>query len=99
MAEKEQRTLPDVSFADLVLWLATMAAVYFGDLGEASEGEPREPDLETAGRLIDMLALLQEKTRGNLAPDEDKLLSQALYDLRMRFVQVRDQHQKRIIVP
>jgi len=89
---------PDVTFNDFVLWLATMAAVQLGDLVEA-EGERQEPNLDAAGHLIDMLALVQEKTRGNLAPDEDKLLSQLLYDLRMRFVYSRDQQKTRIIVP
>jgi len=93
---------PDVTFNDFVLWLATMAAVQMGDVGEAegeSEGEKLEPNLDAAAHLVDMLALVQEKTRGNLAPDEDKLLSQLLYDLRMRFVEVRGRHQRRIIVP
>jgi hypothetical protein len=37
---------------------------------------------------IDLLSVLEEKTRGNLSGDEERLLSQALYDLRMRYVEV-----------
>ena len=54
-----------------------------------------------AGQMIDILAMLQDKTRGNLDHDEEQLLSQVIYELRMRYVEVRDrgQEQKRIIVP
>ena len=47
--------------------------------------------------MIDLLAMLQEKTRGNLDPAEAKLLDDLLYDLRMRFVQA--QQQPRIVHP
>jgi hypothetical protein len=48
--------------------------------------------------MIDILALLQEKTRGNLTPDESDLLEQVLYELRLRFVE-KQEPQKRIILP
>jgi hypothetical protein len=87
-----------VGFGDLVLWLATMAAVQLGDVAEPGEIEKREPNLDGAAQMIDILALLEEKTQGNLSSEEAQLLQQVLYDLRMRFVQVRD-GRKRIIVP
>jgi hypothetical protein len=89
----------ELTFSTFVLSLATTAAVHFGDLGDVESGEKRQPDLEAARQMIDILGLLQQKTDGNLTPEESQLLEQVLYELRMRFVQVRDQHQKRIIVP
>ena len=48
----------------------------------------REKNLPLARQTIDLLAMLQDKTRGNLSGDEERVLSQAIYDLRMRFVEV-----------
>jgi hypothetical protein len=97
MAEEEREP---ITFSAFVLSLATTAAVHFGDLGDPESGEKQEPNLVAAAQMIDILAMLQEKTSGNLAPEEDQLLGQVLYELRMRFVEVRDTHQpRRIIVP
>jgi hypothetical protein len=54
-------------------------------------GERGEPDLLAASQMIELLALLQDKTKGNLEPAESKLLDDLLYDLRMRFVQAQQQ--------
>jgi hypothetical protein len=86
------------TFSDFLLWLATMAAVQFGDLPDPVSGEPVEPNVPAAGHLVDVIAMLQEKTAGNLSPAEAKFLDDLLYDLRMRFVQAT-QEQKRIITP
>jgi hypothetical protein len=85
------------SFPDFLLWLATMAAVNFGDLPDPATGQPVEPNLNAAGQLIEIIAMLQEKTAGNLSQPEAKLLDDLLYDLRMRFVQAQE-GQKRIIL-
>jgi len=53
--------------------------------------EPQEPDLELARYHIDMLGTLEQKTRGNLSPQESKVLTQTLNDLRMAFVQLTGQ--------
>jgi hypothetical protein len=86
------------TFSDFLLWLATMAAVQFGDLPDPVSGEPVEPNVAAAGHLVDVIAMLQEKTAGNLSPAEAKFVDDLLYDLRMRFVQAT-QEQKRIITP
>jgi hypothetical protein len=96
MAEDHQES---INFTAFILSLATTAAVHFGDIDDPVSGEKHEADLEAARQMIDILALLQEKTKGNLEPDEDQLLGQILYELRMRYVEVRDKGQKRIIVP
>ena len=92
---------PDESsttFTDFLLWLATMAAVQFGDLPDPVTGEPVEPNVPAAGHMVDVIGMLQEKTSGNLSPSEAKLLEDLLYELRMRYVQAQ-QGQKRIITP
>ena len=86
------------TFTDFLLWLATMAAVQFGDLPDPVSGQPVEPNVPAAGHLVEVIGMLQEKTAGNLAPEEAKLLDDLLYELRMRFVQAQ-QNEKRIITP
>ncbi len=86
-----------ISFAQFVLSLGTTAAVHFGDLPDPMSGEQGETNLVAASQMIDLLAMLQEKTRGNLDPAEAKLLDDLLYDLRLRFVQA--QQQPRIVRP
>jgi hypothetical protein len=86
------------SFSTFVLSLATTAAVHFGDLADPNSGDKHEPDLQAASHLIEILGLLEEKTRGNLTTDEQRLLGQILYELRMRYVAATEP-QKRIIVP
>ena len=57
---------PNINFASFVLSLAATAAVHFGDRLEPGETEAGPVDLQAAGQMIDILALLEEKTRGNL---------------------------------
>ncbi|HVL68368.1 MAG TPA: DUF1844 domain-containing protein [Vicinamibacterales bacterium] len=92
-----ESTESGLSFAQFVLSLGTTAAIHFGDLPDPASGERGEPDLVAASQMIELLALLQEKTRGNLDAAEAKLLDDLLYDLRMRFVQA--QQQPRIVEP
>ena len=95
MENQEER---GATFTDFLLWLATMAAVQFGDLPDPMSGEPVEPNIPAAGHLVEVIGMLQEKTAGSLAPAEAKLLDDLLYELRMRFVQAQ-QNEKRIITP
>lgn len=88
---------PSVSFAHFILSLGTTAAIHFGDLPDPSTGDVGETNLQAASQMIELIAMLQEKTRGNLEPAESKLLEDLLYDLRMRFVQA--QQQPRIVRP
>jgi hypothetical protein len=87
-----------VSFTAFMLSLATTAAVHFGDIPDPSTGQTMEPNIIGAGQMIEIIAMLQEKTEGNLSEPEAKLLEDLLYELRMRFVQAQ-QGQKRIIEP
>lgn len=86
MSESER---PQVSFVAFILSLASNAAVHFGDLPDPITEEQRPPDLDAAAQLIELVALLEEKTRGNLTAEERRLLDQVLYELRMRFVEAK----------
>ena len=79
--------LPAIDFSTFVLSLSHSALVHLGD-APAPDGHAGERDLTLARQTIDLLAILQEKTRNNLSGEEERLLDQALYDLRVRFVEV-----------
>jgi uncharacterized protein DUF1844 len=87
-----------VSFVAFIYSLASNAAIHFGDLPDPMTNERRPMDLEAAEQLIDILAMLEEKTRGNLTAEERQLLDQLLYELRMRFVEAK-KSQSPIIQP
>ena len=81
-------TEPSLSFTSFVLSLASTAAIHFGDLPDPISGERAEPNLEGATQMIDILSLLQEKTAGNLTPEEEDFLSTYLGELRLAFVKI-----------
>jgi hypothetical protein len=83
-----------ISFVAFVVSLASTAAVHFGDVPNPVSGEQEEPDLASARQMIDILTMLEEKTRGNLTAEERTVLEQVLYELRMRFVQVATAEQQ-----
>ncbi|HKO56553.1 MAG TPA: DUF1844 domain-containing protein [Thermoanaerobaculia bacterium] len=89
---------PGLSFTAFVLSLASTAAIHFGDLPDPSSGELAPLNLAGAAQMIDILALLDQKTRGNLTQEEQVMLEQILYELRMRFVEASGGG-KRIIEP
>lgn len=88
----------DLTFSGFVLSLATTAALHFGDIPDPDTGLTSEPDLPSAARIIEVLSMLQEKTRGNLIPEEEKLVDDLLYELRLRYVQAQ-QDTRRIVEP
>jgi hypothetical protein len=86
-----------MSFSSFVMSLATTAAVHFGEIHDPATNAT-EVNLPAAGQIIDILAMLQQKTSGNLTPDEHKLLDDVLYELRLRYVEARKEP-PRIIQP
>lgn len=84
-----RRELPAASFATLVNSTVTQVLVYLGDL--APRGNQPMVDLDMAKHYIDTLAVLEEKTAGNLTPEEKQMLDGALYEVRMRYVSVASQ--------
>ena len=89
---------PQLTFTAFVFSLASTAAIHFGDLPDPISGEPEELNLEGAAQMIEILALLEQKTRGNLTAEERQVLEQVLYELRLRFVEAAGSG-KRIIEP
>ncbi len=87
-----------LSFTAFVISLASTAAIHFGDLPDPVSGQPGELNLDGASQIIEILALLEQKTRGNLPAEERQVLEQVLYELRMRFVQAKA-GEKRIVEP
>ena len=90
--------MSELTFTGFVLSLASTAAIHFGDLLDPTSGSPAEPNLEGAGQMIEILSLLEEKTRGNLTAEERQILEQVLYELRLRFVEARN-GDRRIVEP
>jgi hypothetical protein len=77
---------PDITFVGFILSLAHTAAVHFGDVADPVSGKPGTVNLPAAQQMIDILALLEQKTRGNLSAEERQLVEQIVYELRMRYV-------------
>jgi hypothetical protein len=94
----EPNDSPQISFIAFVYSLATNAAVHFGDLPDPITNERRPADLEAASQLIELLAMLEQKTRGNLTAEERQLLDQVIFELRMRYVDAK-KGQSPIILP
>ena len=85
--QPENIPLPPATFDYLVFSLRTQAELSLGLLHFGQEKEKPEPDLPAVRHAIDLLAMLQEKTRGNLALEEQRLLDNSLTELRFRYVQ------------
>jgi hypothetical protein len=75
----------EIDFTTFCVSLASSAFVHLGEVAHP-ETQRAEPNLVLAKQTIDLLGLLQVKTRGNLTADEDKLLEHLLADLRLRYV-------------
>jgi len=82
--------LPPPTFEFLVFSLKTQAEVRMGLLPYGDGADEEEPDLLTARHTIDMLAMLADKTRGNLSMEEQRLIENSLTELRFRYVQVSE---------
>ena len=79
--------LPRIDFATFLLSLSHSALVHLGDAPNPSNGAP-DQNLLMARQTIDLLSLLEQKTSGNLTGEEERVLQQILYDLRLRYVEV-----------
>jgi hypothetical protein len=79
---------PRLEFGDFLMSLGTSAYVSLGKIQDPAFGTS-EPDLPAAKQIIDILEMLREKTRGNLHPEEDRLLSGLIYELQMAYLESR----------
>ena len=79
--------LPNVDFSTFVLSLSHSALMHLGQAPHPETGSV-EKSLPLARQTIDLISMLEEKTRGNLSGEEERLISQILFDLRMRYVEL-----------
>jgi len=81
----EEQGSPKQDFRMFLSSLSMQAMVALGEMPHPATRQPQE-DLEQARYLVDVLGMLEQKTRGNLSPEEASLLEGALYELRMKYV-------------
>lgn len=86
-AETARQDAPPPSFAELLNLIVMQILAGLGAL-PTPEGQRIPPNLEMAKHFIDLLQVLEDKTKGNLTPEEKGLLDQVLYEMRMTFVQL-----------
>ena len=84
-----ERAFPKLDLTTFFLSISSAAFMGLGIVPGKPGGREGEVDLEFARQNIDLLELMQEKTRGNRTPEEDRLLEQLLFETRMRFVEVQ----------
>jgi hypothetical protein len=92
-AEKKtegRHTLPEVDFNFFVLSLSSSAMMQMGVIPNPLT-KKKEKNMEIAKQTIDIIAMLENKTKGNLTQEEDQFLSSILYDLRMKFVEENEE--------
>jgi Domain of unknown function (DUF1844) len=82
--------LPPATFEFLIFSLKTQTELHLGMIHFGDEKDRPAPDFRIARHSIDLLAMLQEKTRGNCSMEEQRLLDNALTELRFRFVQAME---------
>lgn len=78
--------LPEIDFSTFVISLSTQALFHLGEIANPQSGQP-EVDIPVAKQMIDILGMLQEKTKNNLTPNESRLMGDILFDLRMKYVE------------
>jgi len=83
--EAKKPPLPEVNFNSLIFSLSSSALLHIGDIADPQTGEKKK-DLQMAKYSIDIIAMLKEKTQGNLNDEEQKFLDSILADLRLRYV-------------
>jgi hypothetical protein len=81
----QEGPLPEIDFAHFILSLSTSVLIQLGEVQDPFTQKTAK-DLPLAKQTIDLIGMLKEKTKGNLTPEEGKLIESILYDLRMRYV-------------
>ena len=87
----QEYPLPPATFEFLIHSLKAQTEMHLGMYHFGDEKDRPEPDFRIARHSIDLLAMLQDKTRGNLTIEEQRLVENALTELRFRFVQAMEQ--------
>jgi hypothetical protein len=79
--------MPKIDLTTFFLSISSAAFIGLGVVSSREGEEPAEVDLELARQNIDLLELMQEKTRGNRSLEEDRLIEQLLFETRLKFVE------------
>jgi hypothetical protein len=95
MASETDYPLPPANFSFLVESILMQAQMQLGLLHFGEKDENPEPNLPVARHSIDLLGMLQEKTKGNLSTEEQRLLENGLTELRFRYVQVAEEQKRK----
>ena len=93
------QNIPPMDFSTLILSIASSCMVSLGMMPSENNNEEPPVDLPTAKQFIDILGVLEEKTKNNLSKEETTLLEKLLYDLRLTFVDREEKPQSSIITP
>jgi hypothetical protein len=81
-----EEMLPEINFSAFVISLSTQALMHLGEIANPMSGKV-EIDVPVAKQMIDILAMLKDKTHNNLNASEDRLMDDILFDLRMKYVE------------
>ncbi len=95
MKEEQKQPLPPASLESLIYMLATSAMVNLGMIPNPVD-QKTEKNPSAAQHSIDLLSVLQQKTKGNLTEEESRLLEELLYDLRMKYVKTVSPSEQKI---
>lgn len=82
----EQEPLPEINFSTFIISLSTQALMHLGEIPNPLSGKS-ETDTPVAKQTIDILGMLEAKTRGNRDAGEERLIEDVLFDLRMKYVE------------
>jgi hypothetical protein len=93
----QEYPLPPATFEFLILSLKAQTEMHLGMYHFGEEKDRPAPDFRIARHTIDLLAMLQEKTRGNVTIEEQRLVDNALTELRFRFVQAMENQEKHAV--
>lgn len=77
---------PPIDFSTFIMSLSTQALMQLGEIGDPATGQV-EKDVAVAKQTIDIIAMLSDKSKGNLDETEERLVQEILYNLRMRYVE------------
>ncbi|HUY17663.1 MAG TPA: DUF1844 domain-containing protein [Candidatus Binataceae bacterium] len=83
----EDAAAPEMTFASFLVGLSAQVLIHLGEVPDPASGEVYR-DFVGAQQLIDLIAILQEKTRGNLDASEASMIEAILFDLRMKYVEL-----------
>lgn len=83
--KEEAEAQAEINFSTFVLSLTSSAFYYLGDIPDPMTGQVQE-NLPAVKQTIDILIMLQDKTKNNLSTEEAKLLEQLIYELQMKFI-------------